>query len=98
MLQMRLKKTQKVYDTMQRRFCNAVTSAAVRIYECEDEDRCSKQIRNGRVWERAYLSELKWYIFELFSGVVQRITPVNKSFISDLQANFRFSKSSVLTC
>jgi len=43
---------------MQCRFYSAVTSAAVRIYECEDEGRCNKQIRNRRVWERAYLSDI----------------------------------------
>jgi len=32
-----------------------------------------------------------------YSGLVLKITPVNVSFISDLQANFRFSKSSVLS-
>jgi hypothetical protein len=84
----------KVYDNIQCRFCIAVTSAAVRIYKCEDEGRRSKQIRKGRVWKCAYLKQP--HIFELLAVLVHIITPVNKSFVSDLQPNFRFSKGPVL--
>jgi hypothetical protein len=88
------KETQIIYDTMQCGFCNATTSAAVRIDEYDDEDQCSRQISKVRVWKRAYLSAL--YIFELFSSLVQSRTLVYKSFTSDLQANARYSESSVL--
>jgi hypothetical protein len=83
------KETQTVFDTMQCRFCNAVTSAAVRIYECEDE--ATDAFGNALTCLIYTSTSLNSY-----SGLVQKITPVNMSFISDLQANSRFSKSSVL--